>query len=110
MLRTTDDSRFETDVNSAPLVLVEFGGTWCPPCKALKPTLEAMAAQHPEVPVLWLDVDESQAVTQRFGVRSIPTLIAFRNGKATGQLVGAVPRSMIEALLSEPAEPARELR
>ena len=101
MLRTTDDLKFDTDVNSAPLVLVEFGGTWCPPCKALKPTLEAMSAERPAVPVLYVDVDESQAVTQRFGVRSIPTLIAFRNGKATGQIIGAVPRPKIEALLSQ---------
>ncbi|MGV3620696.1 MAG: thioredoxin family protein [Archangium sp.] len=87
-------------MNSAPLVLVEFGGTWCPPCKALKPVLEAMSSERPEVPVLYVDVDESQVVTQRFGVRSIPTLIAFRNGKATGQIIGAVPRPKIEALLS----------
>lgn len=100
MLRTTDDFRFDEDVNSAPLVLVEFGGTWCPPCKALKPVLEAMATERPEVPVLYVDVDESQAVTQKFGVRSIPTLIAFRNGKATGQIIGAVPRPKIEALLA----------
>lgn len=101
MLRTTDDSRFDDDVNAAPLVLVEFGSSWCPPCKAIKPTLEAMASARPEVPVLYLDVDESQAVTQRFGVRSIPTLIAFRNGKATAQHVGAAPRAKLEALLSE---------
>lgn len=110
MLRTTDDSRFDADVSSAPLVLVEFGGAWCPPCRALTPTLEALAKERPDTPVLYVDVDENQAVTRRFGVRSIPTLIAFRNGKATGQLVGAVPRRKIEALLSQPAEPARELR
>ncbi len=98
-LRVTDDVHFDADVASAPLVLVKFGGTWCPPCRALEPTLDALVRDRADVTVLSVDVDTEQAVSQRFGVRSIPTMILFRQGKPAGQLVGNQPRASIEKLL-----------
>lgn len=97
--RPTDDARFDTDVRAAGLALVKFTGRWCPPCKAIQPTLDAIAAAHPSLTVLTLDVDEQQQVAQRYGVRSVPTLIAFRQGRPVGQLVGNLPREKIERLL-----------
>lgn len=98
-LRVTDEKRFDADVASAPLVLVKFTGEWCPPCRALQPTLEAIARDRADLVVLSVDVDSEQAVAERYGVRSLPTLIAFRQGKPAGQLVGNQPRRAIEKLL-----------
>ena len=98
-VRPTDDSKFEADVSSSPLVLVKFTGQWCPPCRALEPVLEKLSEERRDVLVLSVDVDENQQVSQRFGVRSVPTLIAFKKGRPSGQLVGAMPRRMIDALL-----------
>ncbi|MBL9039525.1 MAG: thioredoxin family protein [Archangium sp.] len=99
-LRTTDDASFDADLGSARLVLVKFTGTWCPPCKALQPTLDAVARDRRDLVVLSVDVDASQQVAQRYGVRAVPTLIAFRDGKPFGQLVGNQPRSTIDKLLA----------
>lgn len=98
-VRPTDDSKFEADVSSSPLVLVKFTGQWCPPCRALEPVLEKLSEERRDVLVLSVDVDENQQVSQRYGVRSVPTLIAFKKGRPSGQLVGAMPRRMIDALL-----------
>lgn len=98
-LHSTDDARFDADVASAPLVLVEFFGTFCPPCRAMQPTLQAVARERPDVLVLAIDVDQNQHAAQRFGIRAVPTFIAFRNGQPVGQLVGAHARAKLEAML-----------
>ena len=99
--RHTDDNSFAADVAAAPVVLVKFAGTWCPPCRALQPTLDAIARDRSDLLLLSVDVDESQALAQQFAIRSIPTLVAFRGGRPVGQLVGNQPRARIEALLRE---------
>lgn len=96
--RRTDDASFAADV-AAGLVLVKFTGAWCPPCRALQPTLDAIARDRRELVVLDVDVDASQTLAEKFGVRTIPTLLAFRDGQAIGKLVGNVPRAQIEGLL-----------
>lgn len=97
--RATTDERFDADIASAPLVLVKFTGEWCPPCKALQPTLNALVRDRPELLLLTLDVDDHQRVAQRYGIRGVPTLLAFRNGSLVGQLVGNQPRARIDRLL-----------
>lgn len=97
--RRTDDASFAADIAAAPVVLVKFAGAWCPPCRALQPTLDAIARDRSDLLVLSVDVDESQALAQQFSVRSVPTLVAFRDGKPIGQIVGNQPRARIEALL-----------
>jgi thioredoxin 1 len=96
--RHTDEASFATDV-AAGLVLVKFTGAWCPPCRALQPTLDAIARDRSDLTVLDVDVDASQTLAEKFGVRTIPTLLAFRDGQAIGKLVGNVPRAQIEGLL-----------
>lgn len=96
--RVTEAS-FDDIVSSAPQVLVKFTAAWCPPCHALSPTLEAIAATRAGLVVVEVDADEEQGLGARFGVRGLPTLVVFRDGRPTGQLVGNQPRAKIEALL-----------
>ncbi len=98
-LKETDEQHFDAELRAVSLVLVKFTGTWCAPCRALQPTLERLVNERVEVTVLSVDVDEQQAVAQRFGVRAVPTLIAFRQGRPIGQLVGNASRTAIDKLL-----------
>ena len=82
-------------------VLVDFYADWCGPCKIMAPLLDDVARRRAgEVLVTKLDTDKNPATGQRFGIRGIPTLILFRQGKEVGRRVGAVPPADVEALLS----------
>ena len=84
------NDNFKAEVLDAKgLVLVDFWATWCGPCKMLAPTVSEIADEYEgKVKVCKLDVDQVPSVAQRFGVMSIPTLIAFKDGKQIGKEVG----------------------
>jgi thioredoxin 2 len=93
-----DFERVTTDT-TVP-VLVDFYADWCGPCKIMAPLLDDVAHQRAgELLVLKLDTDRNPVTQQRFGVRGIPTLIAFRGGKEVGRRVGAVPPPELDAFL-----------
>jgi thioredoxin 2 len=82
-------------------VLVDFYATWCGPCKSLAPVLERIAAAKAgSVLVAKLDTDRSPAISSRFGIQGVPTLILFRDGREVGRQVGAVPAEAIESMLA----------
>ena len=85
-----NNDNFKAEVLDAKgLVLVDFWATWCGPCKMLAPTVSEIADEYEgKVKVCKLDVDEVPAIAQRFGVMSIPTLIAFKDGKQISKNVG----------------------
>jgi len=84
------DSNFESEViNSAAPVLVDFWATWCGPCKMIAPILDEIANEKAgAVKIAKVDVDQNQALSARFGIRAIPTLLLFKNGAVSEQMVG----------------------
>lgn len=92
------DAIFEEEViNSDTLVLVDFWAPWCGPCKIISPIVEELAESYTDkMKVGTLNVDDNQQTTAKFGIRSIPTLILFKDGKPIDQIIGAVPRSELE--------------
>ena len=102
-IRDVRDQDFQREVLEAKEpVLVDFTATWCGPCRALKPTVEALATEYAgRVKVTQLDVDDSPETAQQYGIRSVPTLLFFKEGKVVGQLVGGVPRARLEGALRQ---------
>jgi thioredoxin 1 len=98
----TDDT-FAADVEQASgLVLVDFWATWCGPCQAIAPILEQLAGEHAgKLRVAKVDVDANQSVTQRFNVRSIPSILFFRDGRHVDTVVGAVPKATLQERISK---------
>ncbi len=91
-----NDSNFDETINSDKPVLVDFWSEWCGPCKMIGPVVEELAGDYEgKAVVAKLNVDENPLVTARFGVRSIPTLLVFKNGQVVDKQVGAVPKSVL---------------
>ena len=99
-LALTDDNFASEVLESNQPVLVDFWAAWCGPCRALAPSIEAVAdEQGGNVKVAKLDVDANPQVAGQFGIRSIPTILLFKGGENVGQLVGNVPKSAIDDLI-----------
>jgi len=91
------DSQFETEVlKSDKLVLLDFWAEWCGPCRALGPKLEEIAGEYGEkVKVVKINIDENKETAQKYGIRSIPTMILFKDGQDTEMLTGNLPKEDI---------------
>src|SRR5262245_47682020 len=102
-VKEATDSNFQKEILQSNLpVLVDFWAEWCCPCRALAPTIEALANDYNgKVAVFKMNVDENQNTPAQFGIRSIPTVILFKGGQKFDQVIGSVPRPALEEMLKK---------
>jgi len=97
------DSNFDSEVLKSDLpVLVDFWAIWCVPCRMIAPIIEELAAEKSgKLKVVKVDVDHNPQTAAKYGIRSIPTLLVFKNGELVDKFLGAVPKSLLESKLSK---------
>jgi thioredoxin len=92
---------FEKTVNDNPMVIIDFWAPWCGPCKGFAPVYEKAAEGHPDVVFAKVNTDEQQELAGSFGIRSIPTLIVFREKVILFQQAGALPGNALEQVITQ---------
>ncbi len=99
ILTVVTDADFEQEVEKHQgVTVVDFWAVWCGPCRMIAPILEQLSVEYEgKVKVCKLDVDTNQRTSMRFNVRSIPTMLFFKDGKVVDMVIGAVPKSALEA-------------
>jgi len=99
---TTD--QFDTTVTGNDIVMIDFWAPWCGPCRGFAPVFEEIAEANPDVKCVKVNTDEEQALAAHFGIRSIPTLMIFREQVIVFQQPGALPKGAVEDVLRQVRE------
>jgi thioredoxin 1 len=102
LLHVSDEDFEEEILKSKKPVLVDFWATWCGPCKAIAPTIEALADEYAgRIRVAKVDVDNNPKSAMKFGIRAIPTMIMFKDGEVSDQITGAVGKAELEKAIKK---------
>ena len=96
---TKDD--FEKTINDNPIVVIDFWAPWCGPCRGFAPVFEKSSEAHPDVVFAKINTDEQQELAGSFGIRSIPTLMVFRDKIILYQQAGALPGNALEQVIAQ---------
>jgi len=100
-VKNVNDSTFESEVlKSTQPVLVEFGAEWCGPCHRMAPILDQIS-DNTDIKVFKIDIDDATEVTAKYGIRGVPTIMLFNNGKVLATKVGLVPLNILDAFITE---------
>lgn len=102
VMEVTDQTFEDAVIQSDQPVLVDFGAVWCAPCRMLAPTIKALAEKYEgTVQFCEMNIDENSSTSQRYGIKGIPTLILFKNGREEERLVGAASKEAISRLIDK---------
>jgi thioredoxin 1 len=99
-IELTNES-FEKTINDNPMVIIDFWAPWCGPCRGFAPVYEKASAAHPDVVFAKVNTEEQQALAGSFGIRSIPTLMVFREKVILFQQAGALPGEALEQVITQ---------
>ncbi|MCH4019610.1 MAG: thioredoxin [Erysipelotrichaceae bacterium] len=94
-------AEYDETLKNNKSVFVDFYADWCGPCKMLGPVVEQLAGENSDVTFIKVNVDDNPEVAERYGIMSIPTLIAFKNGEVAGSSVGFQPKEAVQELINK---------
>ena len=101
MINEVNDGNFETEVLKSEKAIVDFWAEWCGPCRVLGPRFEELSNEITDVKFFKVNVDNNQQTAQKFEIRSIPTLLLFKNGQRVGKIIGALPKDSLKQKIEQ---------
>ena len=100
-LQKINEDSFDSFIQSGEPVMVDFYATWCESCKAMMPILEKIVAENENIKIAKVDIDENRGLVEKYGLKSIPTLMVFQKGELKETSIGRIPKDKVLELLSK---------